>query len=192
MHIPEPAQLKLPPIDINDVEVSDGEAEIKWCRVDSAASKDIVRYKIDATDAWFELVDFSAGRIRSVYRSVFTDCKFQGTQIEQLVSGVRFKNCVIRDVDFRWCRIRDVIFEECVIENCNFFEASLRNVKFPKSTFRGLGFDRSKIVNVDMSGLLSLEVGDPNTLAGCLINEIHIPAIADRLIANAGILIEKR
>ncbi len=124
--------------------------------------------------SWPSFRRFSVGR--AVMREVVFDSQvwhpkltlpaadpFEGFGSSDL-TGARFTNCAINDLNFKTARLDGATFENCHITSCDFTDASMVNVRFRKGSF-----DAFNVKNADMEGTTfeGTAVRYPERFAAC-------------------------
>ncbi|SIO86774.1 pentapeptide repeat-containing protein [Nocardiopsis sp. JB363] len=109
-----------------------------------------------------------------------------GCEIQRVV----FSSCKLSGVNFRASHMVDVVFQDCVLDDVDFSEASLTRVTFPGSALRGVHLAKAKLREVDLRGASELDLASGfESLAGAVIGQAQLIALAPALAANTGITV---
>ncbi|MBQ1079895.1 pentapeptide repeat-containing protein [Nocardiopsis sp. B62] len=122
-----------------------------------------------------------------ILSSMFAGTASFNSEIQRVV----FSSCKLNGVNFRASRMADVIFQDCVLTDVDFGEATLTRLTFPGSTLRGLHLAKAKLREVDLRGASELDLASGfESLAGAVIGQAQLIALAPALAANTGITVQ--
>lgn len=146
------------------------------------------------TDVWMHTVRMTGTDIAEcvwldshVLASMFVGTASFGCEVQRVV----FSSCKFNGVNFRASRMVDVVFKDCVLTDVDFGEASLTRVTFPGSSLRGLNLTKAKLREVDLRGASELDLASGfDSLAGAIIGQTQLIALAPSLAANTGITVQ--
>ncbi|WP_017586333.1 pentapeptide repeat-containing protein [Nocardiopsis ganjiahuensis] len=145
------------------------------------------------TDVWMHTVRMSGTDIAEctwldshVLASLFAATASFGCDIQRVV----FSSCKFNGVNFRTSRMVDVLFQDCVLTDVDFGAASLTRIAFPGSSLRGVNLTRARLREVDLRGASELDLASGfDSLAGAVIGQAQLLALAPALAANTGITV---
>lgn len=146
------------------------------------------------TDVWMHTVRMTGTDIAEctwldshILAGMFAGTASFSCEIQRVV----FSSCKLSGVNFRASRMVDVVFQDCVLDDVDFSEASLTRVTFPGSSLRGVHLAKAKLREVDLRGASELDLASGfESLAGAVIGQAQLIALAPTLAANTGITVK--
>ncbi|MEM9563504.1 MAG: pentapeptide repeat-containing protein [Actinomycetota bacterium] len=136
--------------------------------------------------------DLSQASIRSLIGVRLDGCKLTGTDLAGArLTDVELRRCSLRYTNLRMARLERVRFVECTLDEVDAYEAEATDVEFVDTALNEVSVDRLRAERVDLRGATSLSLTAIGSLAGCLIDETKLMALAYPLAFAAGLGIER-
>ena len=147
---------------------------------------------LEASGSEFRRCDLSGATIPSLRSTRMEDCKLTGTDLSTAaLQDVVFDRCRFRHVNLRMAKLRRVRFVDCTLDDVDCFELRAEDVEFPGCALDGVNVDRLSAERVDLRSANVLAFNSVGSLAGCLIGEHQVTALAYSLAFAAGAGIER-
>lgn len=136
--------------------------------------------------------DLSQVRIRSLLATRLHGCKLTGTDLSgATIHDVVFERCHFRQSNLRQAQLRRVQFLGCTFDDVDCFELQAEDVEFPETALDQVNVDRLRAERVDFRGATAMALTAVGSLAGCLVGEHQIPALAYSLVFSVGADVER-
>lgn len=147
---------------------------------------------LEARRSSFTGCDLSRSTISSLHGCRFEGCKFTGTDLSGAgLHDVRFERCYFRHANLRMATLLRVEFVDCEFDDVDCFELKAEDVDFPGCSLDKVNVDRLAATRVDLRGANTLALTAIDSLAGCLIAEHQVAALAYSLVFAVGAGIER-
>ncbi len=147
---------------------------------------------IEARRSHLVHADLSQASMRSLIGCRLEGCKLTGADLSGArLTDVELVRCSLRYANLRMTRLERVRFVDCTLDEADAYEAEATDVEFVDTALSEVNVDRLRAERVDLRGATSLALTGIGSLAGCLIDETQLMALAYPLAFAAGLGIER-
>jgi hypothetical protein len=168
------------------------ELEIRDCRLEGLALAPDAGLSITLHRSELVNCDLSRVRCKAMRSSSISACKLIGAELSgATISDVRFEQCTFRYASLRMATLSRVELRDCVVDEVDAYDLRAEDVALPGTRLVATNLDRLQAERFDLREAAEISLSVVNRLAGCLVAEHQLWALAETLAHAAGVAIER-
>jgi uncharacterized protein YjbI with pentapeptide repeats len=123
-------------------------------------------------------------------RLALTGCRLRGvTFVKGQYDDGLIEDCATSDLSLRFSRLRRVVFRDCDLSGADFYNATFEHVTFDGCNLQRARFDAAIVKCLSITNCDLTAINGVSGLKGAQVDASDVPAMAQALATDAGILI---